>query len=214
MLKTSERFKQIRNYLNLSQTEMSAKMGISKNAWQSYELGKSSPGTGVYLGLALLGFSVDWLLTGQGHLRYSKPTAGMDDLVFLSRFGPDSMGFSSAASIIAFDAVAFDRRWLELEIKKDASELQVLIPESDSMMPTISPGDVLLVDRSKKFLCGDGIYVFSMNGFCQIKRVQNMGDGTIKIMSDNPLYDTVVLSNADVDKIVIGGKIVWRGTRI
>jgi len=44
MLKTSERFKQIRNYLNLSQTEMSAKMGISKNAWQSYELGKSSPG--------------------------------------------------------------------------------------------------------------------------------------------------------------------------
>ncbi|MGE3549764.1 MAG: helix-turn-helix domain-containing protein [Geobacter sp.] len=44
MFKASERFKQIRNYLNLSQTEMSAKMGISKNAWQSYELGKSSPG--------------------------------------------------------------------------------------------------------------------------------------------------------------------------
>lgn len=206
------RFREIRVHLGLSQHEMSLEVKLSKNAWQTYERGISTPGTQVLSLLADMGFSINWLVTGKGSMRVGDGNSGREGYVFLHRYGPGGPG--DKCHSVSFESIIFDEKWLHLELKKSASELCVLIPESDSMLPTIVPGDVLILDQSKQFLCGDGIYVFCLNGVCQVKRIQIMGDGALKIMSDNPLYETILLSRDDVRQLVVLGKIIWRGMRI
>lgn len=62
------RLKFIRDSLGCSQREMSKMVGSSYSAWQSYESGTSVPGGRVLERLALLGFNVNWILTGEGEI--------------------------------------------------------------------------------------------------------------------------------------------------
>lgn len=65
----AERFKKARRCLEASQPEMAKLLGISKPAWQGYELGKNEPGSGVIAELTKIGFDANWLLTGEGLMR-------------------------------------------------------------------------------------------------------------------------------------------------
>lgn len=60
------RLKQVRASLGITQKTMSARLGLGTTTWQSYELGKNLPGTEIYLKLAQMGYSIDWILTGAG----------------------------------------------------------------------------------------------------------------------------------------------------
>jgi len=63
------RLKILRNSLGINQHEMADRLGISHGAWQSYEIGRSAPGSGVIEALSLEGFSADWVLIGEGPMR-------------------------------------------------------------------------------------------------------------------------------------------------
>lgn len=65
----AERLKKARKCLEASQPEMAKLLGISKPAWQGYELGKNEPGSGVIAELTKIGFDANWLLTGEGLMR-------------------------------------------------------------------------------------------------------------------------------------------------
>jgi transcriptional regulator with XRE-family HTH domain len=65
----AERLKKARKCVEASQPEMAKLLGISKPAWQGYELGKSEPGSGVIKELTKIGFDANWLLTGEGLMR-------------------------------------------------------------------------------------------------------------------------------------------------
>lgn len=66
----ASRLKSLRESLELSQREMAKKLEISLGGLQSYESGKSVPGGNVLEALARLGFNVNWLLTGEGEMKY------------------------------------------------------------------------------------------------------------------------------------------------
>lgn len=62
----SDRLKEIRGKLNLTQPEAAMKFHMPLPSWKSYEKGPSEPGSGALRGLAEEGININWLLTGQG----------------------------------------------------------------------------------------------------------------------------------------------------
>lgn len=213
-MSVSERFRNIRHHLGLSQPEMSSWVGLSRNAWQSYELNKSSPGTGVYQRLLGHGFSVDWLLSGAGQMLVHD-VAGLDGYVFLPLYAAiASAGAGGSYSDNIVDWLAFKKDWILMELRAKSENLAVIIAEGDSMIPTISPGDMLLVDNSRRSIVGDGIYVLTMMGSCLVKRMQVLVDGSVKLISDNPAYAEQTVSNDELSGLSVAGRVVWHGHRV
>ncbi len=67
-----ERAKSARESLGKSQKDMADAVGCSFGAWQAYEAGKSIPGGKILASMANLGFSAQWLLTGEGSMHTEK----------------------------------------------------------------------------------------------------------------------------------------------
>ena len=67
----AERLRDLRKQFGISQQEMSRQLGISKPAWQGYELGKNEPGCAVIAKLVGLGIDANWVLTGKGTIKLS-----------------------------------------------------------------------------------------------------------------------------------------------
>ena len=90
--------------------------------------------------------------------------------------------------------------------------LKVLTGHGDSMLPTIAPGDKVLIDEGVKDLY-DGIYVLRSYDTLFIKRVNKNLKGAVVISSDNP---TVKLSEEldGSEQLEIVGRVVyvWHGT--
>jgi phage repressor protein C with HTH and peptisase S24 domain len=55
------------------------------------------------------------------------------------------------------------------------------------MEPTIRSGDLLLVDRSKSQVKGEGIYLINLDDGLMVKRVEWILDGSVVICGDNTL---------------------------
>lgn len=104
---------------------------------------------------------------------------------------------------------AFRREWIE---KKgfDPKHLAVIEGEGDSMEPTISEGDTLLVDlRQTKIMSGRVYAIADAEDHTRVKRLLKSLDGRIIVRSDNPdkrLYPDEYLtpdSNARVIGMVV-----------
>lgn len=64
-----ERLKELRKYLRLTQQEFTEKLGISRNTYAPYEIGKTAPSDAV-VNLICRTFNVSetWLRTGEGEM--------------------------------------------------------------------------------------------------------------------------------------------------
>eukprot|EP00456_Euglypha_rotunda_P037674 TRINITY_DN28936_c0_g1_i7.p3 TRINITY_DN28936_c0_g1~~TRINITY_DN28936_c0_g1_i7.p3 ORF type:complete len:129 (-),score=27.06 TRINITY_DN28936_c0_g1_i7:533-919(-) len=79
----------------------------------------------------------------------------------------------------------------------------------DSMEPTFTDGDVLLVDLGVRDPKIDGVYVLEANDRIYIKRVRERMDGTLEISSDNPTVKTVDVLDGST-QVTVHGRVVWR----
>ena len=85
----------------------------------------------------------------------------------------------------------------------------------DSMEPTFSSGDILLVDTGVREVKIDGVYVLSAHGRLFVKRVRQRIDGQYEISSDNPTHKTVDVLNGSQEVTVIGRVLwVWNGHKM
>lgn len=100
------------------------------------------------------------------------------------------------------------RQWIERNIKAHPDNLRVITGSGDSMRPTFSDGDMLLVDVSKIKVDVDGVYVLSAHDRLFIKRVRQRLDGNFEVSSDNPTVKTVDILNGD-HEIQVHGRVVW-----
>ena len=93
---------------------------------------------------------------------------------------------------------AFDERWLKALTPSAPASLSIVRVEGDSMAPTLSAGDDILVDL------GDALVV---------KRVAlNPVARRVAVQSDNPAYpDWPDCELADINPI---GRVIWAGRRI
>lgn len=83
---------------------------------------------------------------------------------------------------------------------------------SDSMQPTIEPGEVVAFVDCRGEIKLDGIYVFTRLVFGRevlfIKRVSVLPDGELMILSDHKAYQTYTLGPDDRDDMKVYGRVV------
>lgn len=110
--------------------------------------------------------------------------------------------------------VGFSARWLEKLSGARPRDLSIIQVEGDSMSPTLSHGDDIMVDLSApRRKLSDGIYVLRRDDALLVKRVAlHPAHSTLTIASDNPAYASWTDCAADEVKII--GRVVWVGRRI
>lgn len=115
--------------------------------------------------------------------------------------------------------LAISPHWVNQYIKpQNPTELRFIHAHGDSMSPTFSDGDVLLVDTG----CGardpssrEGIYVLQVNERNYVKRVTPLFNGGWQVTSDNPGSKTVEVLNGDHQVQVLGRVVwAWRGRKL
>jgi phage repressor protein C with HTH and peptisase S24 domain len=106
----------------------------------------------------------------------------------------DVKGSAGPGQIIDTDAeeivlkVKMDARLLRERVGNDFKRLKMAGVTGDSMLPTLSHGDQVVVDTHINQFIDDAIYAIMQDGYLRYKRVQKRLDGNIIVKSDNPSY--------------------------
>lgn len=129
-----------------------------------------------------------------------------------------AIGASAGAGTIAEGEpvegqVAFDPKWLR-DLGADPRALSIIRVEGDSMAPTLSDGDDIMVDGGDAAArLRDGIYVLRMDDVLMVKRIARApGQGRISVISDNPHYRS--WDDLPMTAIQLVGRVVWTGRRV
>ncbi|MCJ7664920.1 MAG: hypothetical protein MUO24_11860 [Desulfobacterales bacterium] len=111
----------------------------------------------------------------------------------------------------ARERYAFRRQWLSS--KGNVKDLVLMEVRGDSMDPTITDGDAVLIDCSKKQVVVGNMYALRTKNAVMVKRLQPIGAARIKVMSDNKLYDSyeIDLETGDIEII---GQVIWIGREL
>ena len=123
-----------------------------------------------------------------------------------------SAGFGAiAASENAYTRFGFDERWLRALTPAKSASLSIVRVLGDSMEPTLSDGDEVLVDASDHGArLRDGIYVLRTDDVLAVKRIAiKPGARQITVASDNPAYPT--WNDMDRSEVHVVGRVIWFG---
>ena len=109
---------------------------------------------------------------------------------------------------------AFDPKWLNSLTRSPAAKLSLIRVEGDSMAPTLSAGDDILVDLADgPDRLRDGIYVLRVDEALLVKRLAIHPVGRrVTVQSDNPAYGD--LPDCGLDEITCIGRVIWAGRKI
>ena len=142
-------------------------------------------------------------------------TAGSnDDFVFVPYY--DVGASAGHGSVAEHDApqhsLAFAARWVRGIASGGADALSVIRVEGDSMYPSLSHGDHILIDTHDR-RPRDGIFVLRTEDALHVKRVAvSPSSGKLMISSDNPAYPS--WADCEPDAIDIIGRVIWVGRRL
>ena len=108
----------------------------------------------------------------------------------------------------------FDERWLKGLTGTPPSRLSIVRVEGDSMAPTLSPGDDILVDLDDCHeRLRDGIYVLRVDDALVVKRLAlNPRGRRVTVQSDNPAYPD--WPDCSLSEIHCIGRVIWSGRKI
>lgn len=111
--------------------------------------------------------------------------------------------------------IGFDGAWLRrLGLGGGGPDrLSVIRVDGDSMSPTLSDGDEILVDREDGAgRLRDGIYVLRVEGALIVKRLAVGPGGRLSVRSDNQAYPG--WPDVEAGSIDVVGRVVWVGRRL
>jgi len=79
------------------------------------------------------------------------------------------------------------------------------------MLPTMSDGDLVLVDK-RATQHSDGIFAYVQDGLARVKRFRFLASGKVEVVSDNKdVYPPETLDQAELEQISIIGRVRWIG---
>lgn len=157
-------------------------------------------------------FGVDEALLG-GRASEPKPAEG---LVAIPRYdvraAAGAGAFAEGEQPVA--RLGFEPGFLRRLCAADPRHLSIIRVEGDSMFPTLSNADDIMVDRSPEGRrVHDGIYVLRRDDTLMVKRVAvHPGSRRLTISSDNSSYPS--WQDCDPSEVDVIGRVVWAGRRI
>jgi phage repressor protein C with HTH and peptisase S24 domain len=109
--------------------------------------------------------------------------------------------------------IGFETRWLR-QLTANPGALSIIQVSGDSMNPTLTDGDDILVDRADAAeRIRDGIYVLRVDESLIVKRLAiNPAQRSFTVRSDNPAYPD--WNDVSPDGIDVVGRVIWTGRRI
>jgi phage repressor protein C with HTH and peptisase S24 domain len=100
----------------------------------------------------------------------------------------------------------FSEDWIKLYTRANPDQLLFAQGAGDSMFPTLLDSDLMLIDCSQRNLnMADKIWVAAYAGCGMIKRLRQMPDGGVKILSDNPSVSDEIAYDGELSLI---GRVV------
>jgi phage repressor protein C with HTH and peptisase S24 domain len=107
--------------------------------------------------------------------------------------------------------LAFDGE--QVEHIGQPSTLQAIEVEDDAMAPTLTKGDIVLIDKTVAQVTRDGVYAIEAGGHTMVKRVSfNPIKKSLTITNDNALYAPI--GDVRPSDIKVAGRVVWAGKRL
>ncbi|KAA5923441.1 helix-turn-helix transcriptional regulator [Pantoea sp. Bo_2] len=197
-----------------SQAELARQMGVSAQSVQYWTSGVTSPRGKRLAELSKIsGLPQSWFLGETEGVKLSAPNEEKrkDSVTFQVMDVEFSCGSGTSLRGDFVDVV----RSIELD-PEYASQLvgnrpfknvEIGNARGDSMSPTISPGDLLFLDKTVTYFDGDGIYAFCFEGECYVKRLQKIGS-KIVVLSDNSNYQPWSIDKEATDLLYIQSKVI------
>lgn len=110
------------------------------------------------------------------------------------------------------EPMSFRTDWLKKE-GFSPDRLAVIRAKGDSMEPTISDNDVILVLMSNGDAPRDGLHVIRLESGLFVKRLQFDPLGSVYVKSDNPAYNSMTISKDERSQLHVIGRVVWAGKK-
>ena len=108
--------------------------------------------------------------------------------------------------------IGFDEKWLRSQ-GLDPAKLSLIRVDGESMSPTLSHGDDIMVDnRAAAQAVRDGIHVIRLDDVLMVKRLAKGPCGRLSVLSDNPNYPD--WPDVDGATVTVIGRVVWAGRRL
>jgi phage repressor protein C with HTH and peptisase S24 domain len=227
----AERLKTARESMGFEQKKLADQLGISFRSWQDYELGKSVPGGKVFEALVKAGFNANWLLTGDGEMKRGDTAYPLADGLKTADIGGElAEGFvqvprykvaasAGGGAVIhseqVVDHLSFRADWVYNALGVPVSSLALINVIGDSMEPTLSEGDLILIDMSHRGVKDNSVYVLQLGGELLVKRIQRKLDGSVVVKSDNSAaYEPETVPSEGLELLNVIGRVVWCGRRM
>lgn len=143
-------------------------------------------------------------------------TEQLDRVVLVPRYEVEaSAGFGALDSSETRAAhIGFDNRWLRELCQGGVEDLSIIRVKGDSMFPTLTDGDDIMVDRSSGGVrLNDGVYVLRREDTLVVKRVAiHPTTRKATVSSDNVAYPS--WPDCDPKHLDVVGRVVWSGRRM
>lgn len=180
----------------ISQASLAKKIGVSQAAVQKVTSGSSYGSKYIHIIARELGTTAAYL-TGEtddpdeGAVPLPTPSIIADQLGLIAVRELDltfGMGATYLDVPVTTTVRYFSHDWIRIYTHANPDALMFAQGVGDSMAPTILDSDLLLIDASQQSVnLGDKIWAVAYGEVGMIKRLRPMPDGSVKILSDNPL---------------------------
>lgn len=207
----SERLNRLFQEREITQQKAANELGVSRQAVARWLNGTSEPERDKMVALSeLLNLPPAYVMFGQegsfSSVDIDEDTVAIPVLDVCGKCSPGGY-VNGIAKMIKLIRVT--KAWLSARCTApNWRSLHIITASGDSMSPLLEDGDFVIIDASKKTIYGDGVYVVQSDDATLIKRVQVQLDGSLLLLSDNPLYKPFTIPKEDRDRVRIIGKCV------
>jgi phage repressor protein C with HTH and peptisase S24 domain len=161
--------------------------------------------------------NLQWMFSDDGSLptvcRDNGLVSEADGYIKVPRF--DVKASAGGGAIIhseqIVDHLYFKTEWVKNVLGIPRDFLALISVQGDSMEPTLSNGDLILVDTRTSRVEDGAIYVVQYDDALLVKRLQKKYDGSVVIRSDNTFYEPEILHGEEANNLKIVGRVVWAG---
>ena len=170
---------------------------------------------------ARLGLPVGWMDVAHTQSDEGAPITGSAGVAIHVPLLENAASMGSGEDVLPADVIAgrlpLSPLWVQGRVPgASVHALRFIHGLGDSMSPTFSDGDILLVDTAQRDPAAiDGVYVLHAHGRLFIKRVRQNFHGQLEISSDNPAVKTVDVLDGTHEVEVVGRVLwVWNGRKV
>lgn len=185
---------------------------LSETAIRKYSTGESTPNLERLVAIAQAGgVSVQWLATGERlEHKETEPQGKMEDeFVLIPGYNIQvscGHGAINCEQLEPSRHLAFRRKWLKYKGFNE-KDLAIVWAKGDSMHPTISNNDTLVVHIGRKKISDGNIYVLRNDDQLWVKRVQ-VTPTSWELISDNEHYDKISVPKDEQHTFEVVGQVV------